>query len=129
MLVGGWWRKSNRPQPQHLFLDYDQIPREPRLFLERCNLSHRYHALGSLHIHINMQPSQLRNDVASCIVLCSSVYCKRLHCESFLHSSEPHKTITGVASSQLVAAADTHFCTRMQPGLRQGCMCVRNLSA
>ena len=35
VLVGGWWRKSNRPAPQDLFLDYDDIPKEPRLFLER----------------------------------------------------------------------------------------------
>ena len=36
VLVGGWWRKANRPAPQDIFLDYDEIPREPRLFLERC---------------------------------------------------------------------------------------------
>ncbi len=35
VLVGGWWRKSNRPAPQDLFLDYDKIPKEPRMFLER----------------------------------------------------------------------------------------------
>ena len=36
VLVGGWWRKSNRPPPQHMFLEYENIPREPREFLERC---------------------------------------------------------------------------------------------
>ena len=36
VLVGGWWHKSNRPAPQDIFLDYDEIPKEPRLFLERC---------------------------------------------------------------------------------------------
>ncbi len=42
VLVGGWWRKSNRPGPQDLFLDYNEIPKEPRLFLERYVLNEAY---------------------------------------------------------------------------------------
>lgn len=36
MLIGGWWRKENRPPPQHLFCEYEEIPLEARVFLEKC---------------------------------------------------------------------------------------------
>ena len=36
VLIGGWWRKSNRPPAHDIFLDYDHIPPEPRVFLEKC---------------------------------------------------------------------------------------------
>lgn len=54
MLVGGWWRKTNRPPPHHLFLDYDKIPREPRLFLERY--STRLLPCISCSVHVSHIP-------------------------------------------------------------------------
>lgn len=36
VLIGGWWRKEKRPPPQHIFRDYEDIPLESRVFLEKC---------------------------------------------------------------------------------------------
>ena len=108
-----------------MFLDYDHIPTEPRLFLERCYFNHSYHAMEAYtHQHAAITAAE-RCRILLCLVQLSL---KSLHCEGILYRSKPHEPIMTVASSQWGAAAYTPFCTPMQPGLQQRSMRVRNSS-
>jgi hypothetical protein len=37
ILIGGWWRKENRPPPHHLFRPYEEITPEASVFLQKCD--------------------------------------------------------------------------------------------
>ena len=132
MLVGGWWRKENRPASHHIFHDYDDVPPEALRFLQQCAmlLSRSTHGLATDVSPVYAGKSKVPQDLflvwqraakvclsalggarSSCCALC---LVERSSCSLSTRCLPPHKRQTWYMQNVSLAvcrrATHTHAC-------------------